>query len=119
MDSLGMEHHSTPAVGSIRLSFQQCVRIQNWAASWMETQLETRGRKLERASRREVFSRERRKMLLPRTQPSYASWALHCQQQVFYQAAREEDAVCVHSPCDIPVITVTCRWLTPAVTEAA
>lgn len=26
--------------------------------------------------------------------------------------------VCVRSPCDIPVITVTCRWLTPTVTEA-
>lgn len=26
--------------------------------------------------------------------------------------------VCVCSPCDVPVITVTCRWLTPAVTEA-
>lgn len=26
--------------------------------------------------------------------------------------------VCVCCPCDIPVITVTCRWLTPTVTEA-
>lgn len=26
--------------------------------------------------------------------------------------------VCVCSPCDIPVITVTCRWLTPSMTEA-
>lgn len=27
-------------------------------------------------------------------------------------------AVCARSPCDTPVITVTRRWLTPAVTEA-
>lgn len=27
--------------------------------------------------------------------------------------------LCVCPPCDIPVITVTCRWLTPATTEAA
>lgn len=45
-------------------------RDPNPAARWVGAQLQTRGHKLEGASRREAFSREKWKTLLPRMQPS-------------------------------------------------
>lgn len=69
----------------------------------MEAPLQTTGHKLERASTREVFSREKWKILLPRTQPGHTSQALRYQREVFCQAAREEDA---RSVCALPVTSL-------------
>lgn len=68
-----------------------------------------------------MFSRERWKHCSPghsgSSQLCFPGFALPTS-LVFYQATREEDVRSVCSPCDIPVITVTCRWLTPTMTEA-
>lgn len=120
-DSPGPEHHSALAIESLSMCLQQCVRIQNWAAGWMETQLLKRGQKPERAGKREVFSRERWKHCSPghsgSSQLCFPGFALPT--GGFLPGCQGGGCeVCVCSPCDIPVITVTCRWLTPTMTEA-